>query len=139
MLTTKANSTEYKVLTDTDLDVQTATVSGNGLTVTLYKSGRVVNAEFKKIGNMPKSGYNSVMLTIPDGFRPTVAQQIYYLGIAGRGRSGDGKYIVSQAGDVSMFTTTTEAIERIVTGSWITSGGVIKALLRLIRKAVIGC
>lgn len=139
MLTAKANSKEYKVLTDTDLDVQTATVSGNGLTVTLYKSGRVVNAEFKKIGNMPKNGYNSVMLTIPDGFRPTVAQQIYYLGIAGSSRSGDGKYMVSKAGDVSMFTTTTGAIERIVTGSWITSGGVIKALLRLIRKAVIGC
>ena len=139
MLTTKANSKEYKVLTDTDLDVQTATVSGNGLTVTLYKSGHVVNAEFKKIGNMPKSGYNSVMLTIPDGFRPTVAQQIYYLGIAGSGRNGDGKYTVSKAGDVSMFTTTTGAIERIVTGSWITSGGVIRALLRLIQKAVIGC
>lgn len=123
MLKTKANSKEYKVLTDTDLDVQTATVSGNGLTVTLYKSGHVVNAEFKKIGNMPKSGYNSVMLTIPDGFRPTVAQQIYYLGIAGNSRSGDGKYMVSKAGDVSMFTTTTGAIERIVTGSWITSGG----------------
>ena len=123
MLTAKANSTEYKVLTDTDLDVQTATVSGNGLTVTLYKSGRVVNAEFKKIGNMPKNSYNDVMLTIPDGFRPTVAQQIYYLGIAGSGRSGDGKYMVSKAGDVSMFTTTTGAIERIMTGSWITSGG----------------
>lgn len=77
----------------------------------------------KKIGNMPKSGYNSVMLTIPDGFRPTVAQQIYYLGIAGNSRSGDGKYMVNKAGDVSMFTTTTGAIERIVTGSWITSGG----------------
>lgn len=139
MLKTKANSKEYKVLTDTDLDVQTATVSGNGLTVTLYKSGRVVNAEFKKIGNMPKNGYNSVMLTIPDGFRPTVEQQIYYLGIAGSSRSGDGKYMVSKAGEVSMFTTTTGAIERIVTGSWITSGGVIRALLRLIQKAVIGC
>ena len=123
MLTTKANSKEYKVMTDADLDVQTATVSGNGLTVTLYKSGHVVNAEFKKIGNMPKNGYNDVMLTIPDEFRPTVAQQIYYLGIAGNSRSGDGKYMVSKAGDVSMFTTTTGGIERIVTGSWITSGG----------------
>ena len=123
MLKTKANSKEYRVLTDTDLDVQTATVSGNGLTVTLYKSGRIVNAEFKKIGNMPKSGYNSVMLTLPDGFWPTVVQQIYYLGIAGNSRSGDGKYMVSKAGEVSMFTTTTGAIERIVTGSWITSGG----------------
>lgn len=123
MLKTKANSKEYKVLTDTDLDVQTATVSGKGLTVTLYKSGHIVNAEFKKIGGMPNSGYNSAMLTIPDGFRPTVAQHIYYLGIAGNGRSGDGKYIVSKAGEVSMFTTTTGGIERIVTGSWITSGG----------------
>lgn len=123
MLKTKANSKEYKVLTDTDLDVQTATVSGNGLTVKLYKSGRIVNAEFKKIGNMPKSGYNSVMLTLPDGFWPTVTQQIYYLGIAGNGRNGDGKYIVTTNGEVSMFTTTTGGIERIVTGSWITSGG----------------
>ena len=139
MLTARANSKEYKVLTDTDLDVQTATVSGNGLTVTLYKSGRVVNAEFKKIGNMPKSGYNSNLLTLPDGFWPTLTQQIYYLGIAGNSRSGDGKYTVATNGVVSMFTTTTGAIERIVTGSWITSGGVIKALLRLIRKAVTGC
>lgn len=123
MLKVKTNSKEHNLLTDTDMAVQNTSVSGNGVTVTLYKSGHVVNAEFKKIGSMSKSGYNTNLVTIPVGYRPTIMQQIYYLGIAGSGRNGDGKYMVGTDGAVSMFTTTTGVIEHIVTGSWITSGG----------------
>lgn len=139
MLKTKANSNEYKVLTDTDLDVQTATVSGSGVTVTLYKSGHVVNATLSKIGGVAKSGYNSGLCTIPEGFRPITQQVAYFLGISGSSRSGDGKYYINADGQVGIFSTTTGTIERIVSTCWITSGGVIKALLRLVRKAVIGC
>ena len=123
MLNAKAESTAYKVITQDDLDVQTTTVSGDGMTIKLYKSGNVVNADINKIGNVSKSGYNATSVVIPEGYRPAFKQRINYLGIAGNGRSGDGFYEIEEDGSVSNFSTTTGAIERIVSASWITSGG----------------
>lgn len=139
MLKVKANSTEHNLLTDSDMAVQNTSVSGNGVTVTLCKSGHVVNAKFSKIGTVSKSGYNSNLVTIPEGYRPILQQEVYFLGIAGNSRSGDGKYYVNSDGEVGIFSTATGSIERIVSTSWITAGGVINHLLKLIKKVVIGC
>ncbi|MDX8416949.1 hypothetical protein [Absicoccus intestinalis] len=130
MLNAKAESTAYKVITQDDLDVQTTTVSGDGMTIKLYKSGNVVNADINKIGNVSKSGYNSTTVVIPEGYRPIFTQRIFYLGIAGSGRSGDGFYVINTDGTITNFSTTTGAIERIVTASWITSGGVLTKVLK---------
>lgn len=132
MLNAKAESTAYKVITQDDLDVQTTTVSGDGMTIKLYKSGNVVNADINKIGNVSKSGYNATSVVIPEGYRPIFNQRIFYLGVAGSSRSGDGFYMINTDGSITNFSTTTGSIERTVAASWITSGGVLTRVLNLI-------
>lgn len=80
MLNAKAESTAYKVITQDDLDVQTTTVSSDGLTINLCKSGAIVNADINKIGNVSKSGYNATSVVIPEGYRPIFNQRIFLFG-----------------------------------------------------------
>ena len=121
MLNAKTESTAYKVITQDDLDVQTATVTSNGITINLWKSGHVVNANINQTGTVSKSGYNSGLATIPEGFRPIEQQLIYYTGIAGASTNGNGKWYINTDGSVGDFSTTTGNIERNASATWITN------------------